>query len=81
MERILNDLEDELTALRQEEVVASSDRKEEMKQLEAYRSHSNFMKEKVGGVAVHAGKVDMSGISIKICVHLRYFVRGEDTLR
>ena len=48
LERIIRDLEDEVTAVRHDEALASAERKEESKQLEAYKSHSNYMKSKVG---------------------------------
>ena len=47
LERIIRELESELTALKQMEELTKVERGEESKQLEVFMSHSNFMKNKV----------------------------------
>nr|XP_021330885.1 ELKS/Rab6-interacting/CAST family member 1 isoform X2 [Danio rerio] len=47
MERSLRDLEDEIQMLKSNGALSTEEREEEMKQMEVYRSHSKFMKNKV----------------------------------
>ncbi|XP_066225590.1 ELKS/Rab6-interacting/CAST family member 1 isoform X6 [Saccopteryx leptura] len=47
MERGLRDLEEEIQMLKSNGAVSTEEREEEMKQMEVYRSHSKFMKNKV----------------------------------
>ncbi|XP_031753489.1 ELKS/Rab6-interacting/CAST family member 1 isoform X12 [Xenopus tropicalis] len=47
MERGLRDLEDEIQMLKSNGAMSTEEREEEMKQMEVYRSHSKFMKNKV----------------------------------
>ncbi|XP_018096656.1 ELKS/Rab6-interacting/CAST family member 1 isoform X2 [Xenopus laevis] len=47
MERGLRDLEDEIQMLKSNGALSTEEREEEMKQMEVYRSHSKFMKNKV----------------------------------
>ncbi|XP_075458490.1 ELKS/Rab6-interacting/CAST family member 1 isoform X3 [Ascaphus truei] len=47
MERGLRDLEDEIQMLKCNGALSTEEREEEMKQMEVYRSHSKFMKNKV----------------------------------
>jgi hypothetical protein len=47
MERGLRDLEEEIQMLKSNGALSSEEREEEMKQMEVYRSHSKFMKNKV----------------------------------
>uniref|UniRef100_A0A671SKK3 FIP-RBD domain-containing protein n=1 Tax=Sinocyclocheilus anshuiensis TaxID=1608454 RepID=A0A671SKK3_9TELE len=47
LERSLRDLEDEIQMLKSNGAVSTEEREEEMKQMEVYRSHSKFMKNKV----------------------------------
>ncbi|XP_051976793.1 ELKS/Rab6-interacting/CAST family member 1-like [Xyrauchen texanus] len=47
LERGLRDLEDEIQMLKSNGALSTEEREEEMKQMEAYRSHSKFMKNKV----------------------------------
>lgn len=55
MERNIRDLEDEVQMLKANGVLNTEDREEEIKQIEVYKSHSKFMKTKVGprGSAFH----------------------------
>ncbi|XP_018431979.1 PREDICTED: ELKS/Rab6-interacting/CAST family member 1 [Nanorana parkeri] len=47
MERGLRDLEDEIQMLKSNGALSTEEREEEIKQMEVYRSHSKFMKNKV----------------------------------
>ncbi|XP_057411919.1 ELKS/Rab6-interacting/CAST family member 1 isoform X4 [Balaenoptera acutorostrata] len=47
MERGLRDLEEEIQMLKSNGALSTEEREEEMKQMEVYRSHSKFMKNKV----------------------------------
>ncbi|XP_051546889.1 ELKS/Rab6-interacting/CAST family member 1-like isoform X1 [Myxocyprinus asiaticus] len=47
LDRSLRDLEDEIQMLKSNGALSTEEREEEMKQMEAYRSHSKFMKNKV----------------------------------
>lgn len=47
MERGLRDMEDEIQMLKSNGALTSEEREEEIKQMEVYRSHSKFMKNKV----------------------------------
>ncbi|XP_059360888.1 ELKS/Rab6-interacting/CAST family member 1-like isoform X2 [Carassius carassius] len=47
LERGLRDLEDEIQMLKSNGALSTEEREEEMKQMEVYRSHSKFMKNKV----------------------------------
>lgn len=51
LERSLRDLEDEIQMLKSNGALSTGEREEEMKQMEVYRSHSKFMKNKVEPVA------------------------------
>lgn len=48
LERNIRDLEDEIQMLKANGVLNTEDREEEIKQIEVYKSHSKFMKTKVG---------------------------------
>lgn len=47
LERNIRDLEDEIQMLKTNGLLNTEDREEEMKQMEIYKSHSKFMKNKV----------------------------------
>ncbi|NXP00452.1 ERC2 protein, partial [Certhia brachydactyla] len=47
LERNIRDLEDEIQMLKTNGVLNTEDREEEMKQIEVYKSHSKFMKNKI----------------------------------
>ncbi|XP_051885898.1 ELKS/Rab6-interacting/CAST family member 1-like [Pristis pectinata] len=47
LERNIQDLEDEIQMLKSNGALSTEEREEEMKQMEVYRSHSKFMKNKV----------------------------------
>lgn len=47
MERGLRDLEEEIQMLKSNGALSTEEREEEIKQMEVYRSHSKFMKNKV----------------------------------
>lgn len=48
MERNLRDMEEEMLMLKSNGLLSCEERQEEMKQMEVYRSHTKFMKNKVG---------------------------------
>lgn len=50
MERSLRDMEEELLMLKSNGLLSCEERQEEMKQMEVYRSHTKFMKNKVRDV-------------------------------
>ncbi|XP_059834047.1 ELKS/Rab6-interacting/CAST family member 1-like isoform X3 [Hypanus sabinus] len=50
LERNIQDLEDEIQMLKSNGALSTEEREEEMKQMEVYRSHSKFMKNKVDQV-------------------------------
>lgn len=50
MERSLRDMEEELLMLKSNGLLSCEERQEEMKQMEVYRSHTKFMKNKVSDV-------------------------------
>ncbi|RLV99550.1 hypothetical protein DV515_00009704, partial [Chloebia gouldiae] len=47
LERNIRDLEDEIQMLKTNGVLNTEDREEEIKQIEVYKSHSKFMKNKI----------------------------------
>ncbi|KAJ8394817.1 hypothetical protein AAFF_G00041720 [Aldrovandia affinis] len=47
LERNIRDLEDEIQMLKTNGLLSTEDREEEMKQMEVYKSHSKFMKNKI----------------------------------
>lgn len=47
MERGMRELEEEVKMLKSNGALSSEEREEELKQMEVYRSHSKFMKNKV----------------------------------
>ena len=47
LERGLRDMEEEILMLKSNGALSTEEREEEMKQMEVYRSHSKFMKNKV----------------------------------
>lgn len=47
LERGMRELEDEVNMLKSSGALSSEEREEEIKQMEVYRSHSKFMKNKV----------------------------------
>ena len=47
MERNLRDMEEEMLMLKSNGLLSCEERQEEMKQMEVYRSHTKFMKNKV----------------------------------
>uniref|UniRef100_UPI00358FB219 uncharacterized protein n=1 Tax=Myxine glutinosa TaxID=7769 RepID=UPI00358FB219 len=51
LEQGMRDLEDEIQTLRSSGALSLEEREEEMKQIEVYKSHSKFMKNKVGAFA------------------------------
>ncbi|XP_075458506.1 ELKS/Rab6-interacting/CAST family member 1 isoform X18 [Ascaphus truei] len=58
MERGLRDLEDEIQMLKCNGALSTEEREEEMKQMEVYRSHSKFMKNKIGQVKQDLSRKD-----------------------
>lgn len=50
LERNIRDLEDEIQMLKTNGVLNTEDREEEIKQIEVYKSHSKFMKNKVRSI-------------------------------
>lgn len=54
LERGLRELEEEVNMLKSNGALSSEEREEEIKQMEVYRSHSKFMKNKVMGARASA---------------------------
>lgn len=54
MERSLRDMEEELLMMKSNGLLSCEERQEEMKQMEVYRSHTKFMKNKVKWVCLRA---------------------------
>lgn len=52
LERGLRDIEEELLMLKSNGLLSCEERQEEMKQMEVYRSHTKFMKNKVRDVMI-----------------------------
>lgn len=52
LERNIRDLEDEIQMLKTNGVLNTEDREEEIKQIEVYKSHSKFMKNKVKSINI-----------------------------
>lgn len=53
LERGMRELEEEVMVLKSNGALSSEEREEEIKQMEVYRSHSKFMKNKVINVQTH----------------------------
>lgn len=60
MERGLRELEDEVNMLKSNGALSSEEREEEIKQMEVYRSHAKFMKNKVTRTHPHTPLVIVS---------------------
>lgn len=58
MERGLRDMEEELLMLKSNGLLSCEERQEEMKQMEVYRSHTKFMKNKVRETAWNLMSLD-----------------------
>ncbi|XP_030110968.1 ELKS/Rab6-interacting/CAST family member 1 isoform X6 [Mus musculus] len=65
MERGLRDLEEEIQMLKSNGALSSEEREEEMKQMEVYRSHSKFMKNKVEQLKEELSSKDAQGEELK----------------
>lgn len=74
MERGLRDLEEEIQMLKSNGALSTEEREEEMKQMEVYRSHSKFMKNKV-----MACDAQFFFKELVIMIHL-YFLRDNKEL-
>uniref|UniRef100_A0A672RAY6 ELKS/RAB6-interacting/CAST family member 1 n=1 Tax=Sinocyclocheilus grahami TaxID=75366 RepID=A0A672RAY6_SINGR len=68
LERSLRDLEDEIQMLKSNGALSTEDREEEMKQMEVYRSHSKFMKNKIDQVKQDLSRKDteLLGLQTKL---------------
>nr|XP_021330887.1 ELKS/Rab6-interacting/CAST family member 1 isoform X6 [Danio rerio] len=68
MERSLRDLEDEIQMLKSNGALSTEEREEEMKQMEVYRSHSKFMKNKIDQVKQDLSRKDseLLGLQTKL---------------
>ncbi|XP_028970283.2 ELKS/Rab6-interacting/CAST family member 1 isoform X12 [Esox lucius] len=68
LERGLRDLEEEIQMLKSNGALSTEEREEEMKQMEVYRSHSKFMKNKVDQVKQDLGRKDteLMGLRTKL---------------
>lgn len=64
MERGLRELEEEVNMLKSNGALSSEEREEEIKQMEVYRSHSKFMKNKVKEYTLQHTK-----LFISVCIH------------
>uniref|UniRef100_A0A7M4FIR2 ELKS/RAB6-interacting/CAST family member 1 n=1 Tax=Crocodylus porosus TaxID=8502 RepID=A0A7M4FIR2_CROPO len=65
MERGLRDLEEEIQMLKSNGAVSTEEREEEMKQMEVYRSHSKFMKNKIGQVKQELSRKDTELLALQ----------------
>uniref|UniRef100_A0A672SJZ3 ELKS/RAB6-interacting/CAST family member 1 n=1 Tax=Sinocyclocheilus grahami TaxID=75366 RepID=A0A672SJZ3_SINGR len=65
LERSLRDLEDEIQMLKSNGALSTEERVEEMKQMEVYRSHSKFMKNKVEQLKDELAQSEAQGEELK----------------
>uniref|UniRef100_A0A8C5UC53 ELKS/RAB6-interacting/CAST family member 1 n=1 Tax=Malurus cyaneus samueli TaxID=2593467 RepID=A0A8C5UC53_9PASS len=65
MERGLRDLEEEIQMLKSNGALSTEEREEEMKQMEVYRSHSKFMKNKVEQLKEELSAKEAQGEDLK----------------
>uniref|UniRef100_A0A8C8SEH0 ELKS/RAB6-interacting/CAST family member 1 n=1 Tax=Pelusios castaneus TaxID=367368 RepID=A0A8C8SEH0_9SAUR len=65
MERGLRDLEEEIQMLKSNGALSTEEREEEMKQMEVYRSHSKFMKSKIGQVKQELSRKDTELLALQ----------------
>nr|XP_048300344.1 ELKS/Rab6-interacting/CAST family member 1 isoform X5 [Myodes glareolus] len=65
MERGLRDLEEEIQMLKSNGALSTEEREEEMKQMEVYRSHSKFMKNKVEQLKEELSSKEAHGEELK----------------
>ncbi|XP_034636709.1 ELKS/Rab6-interacting/CAST family member 1 isoform X11 [Trachemys scripta elegans] len=65
MERGLRDLEEEIQMLKSNGALSTEEREEEMKQMEVYRSHSKFMKNKVEQLKEELSAKEAQGEELK----------------
>ncbi|XP_051544512.1 ELKS/Rab6-interacting/CAST family member 1-like [Myxocyprinus asiaticus] len=65
LERSLRDLEDEIQMLKSNGALSTEERVEEMKQMEVYRSHSKFMKNKVEQLKEDLAQSEAQGEELK----------------
>ncbi|KAM5332587.1 ELKS/Rab6-interacting/CAST family member 1 isoform 3-T4 [Glossophaga mutica] len=65
MERGLRDLEEEIQMLKSNGALSTEEREEEMKQMEVYRSHSKFMKNKIGQVRQELSRKDTELLALQ----------------
>uniref|UniRef100_A0A8K9VGE4 ELKS/RAB6-interacting/CAST family member 1 n=1 Tax=Oncorhynchus mykiss TaxID=8022 RepID=A0A8K9VGE4_ONCMY len=65
LERGLRDLEEEIEMLKSNGALSTEEREEEMKQMEVYRSHSKFMKNKVEQLKEELSQREVQGEELK----------------
>nr|XP_058937300.1 ELKS/Rab6-interacting/CAST family member 1 isoform X3 [Kogia breviceps] len=65
MERGLRDLEEEIQMLKSNGALSTEEREEEMKQMEVYRSHSKFMKNKVEQLKEQLNSKEAQGAELR----------------
>nr|XP_033808212.1 ELKS/Rab6-interacting/CAST family member 1 isoform X11 [Geotrypetes seraphini] len=65
MERNLRDMEEEIQMLKSNGALSTEEREEEMKQMEVYRSHSKFMKNKIGQVKQELSRKDTELLALQ----------------
>ncbi|XP_028970276.2 ELKS/Rab6-interacting/CAST family member 1 isoform X3 [Esox lucius] len=65
LERGLRDLEEEIQMLKSNGALSTEEREEEMKQMEVYRSHSKFMKNKVEQLKEELSQKEVQGEELK----------------
>ncbi|XP_069484719.1 ELKS/Rab6-interacting/CAST family member 1 isoform X5 [Ambystoma mexicanum] len=65
MERGLRDMEEEIQMLKSNGALSTEEREEEMKQMEVYRSHSKFMKNKVEQLKEEVSAKETQGEELK----------------
>lgn len=79
MERGLRELEEEVNMLKSNGALSSEEREEEIKQMEVYRSHSKFMKNKVMDARAHAHAHFCLGVDCFSCFSC-FFMLGNRTI-
>ncbi|CAM9366594.1 unnamed protein product [Lampetra fluviatilis] len=65
LERTLRDLEDEIQTLRSSGALSLEERQEELKQMEAYKSHSKFMKSKIDQLKGELSRKDTEQLGLQ----------------
>lgn len=72
MERGMRELEEEVNMLKSNGALSSEEREEEIKQMEVYRSHSKFMKNKVKDTHTHRLGIQYIFFFLHLLVQLKH---------